>query len=171
MLSSLFKNIINRPLSNKNNSFFLKIHKESEIICFYLNESIKQFPKLFNEKFETLEEALNLLKEISLPNNYVCANIIKEVPGWTCTECSKYTDSIFCHDCYKRFKHVHKEHHLFFLPKSGGMCGCGEPEAMHKFCPQHSGPHIDQIQINEYISKVFQKDILEKLKLFFNTFF
>ena len=168
---SIFENIINEPLLINDNSLLNKIHTESKNISIYFNESIKQFPKLFNDNFQTLDEALKYLKEISSPNKYVCAKLIKDIPGWTCTECSKYTDSIFCHDCYKKSKNLHKGHHLYFLPNSGGMCGCGEPEALYTFCPEHSGPHIEQKQINEFISKIFPKDILEKIKPFFNKFF
>ena len=168
---SFFKNINNEQLLLKNNSLYQKIYNETNNIFLYLNESIKEFPKIFKKDFETLDELLKYLKEISIPNKYVCAKYINKIPGWTCNECSKYTNSIFCHECYKKSKHLHKDHHLYFLPLSGGMCGCGEPEALYTFCPEHSGPHIQQNQINEYISKVFQNEILEKIKLFFNQFF
>ena len=165
---SLFKN---NELLNKNNLFFQKVYIETQNISKYFNEKIIEFPKLFNENYTTLDEALNYLKQISLPNKYVCANYIKEIPGWTCKECSKYTDSIFCHDCYKQSKEIHKNHHLYFLPNSGGMCGCGEPEALYNFCPEHSGPHINKKQINDYISTIFEKKILDNLNSFFNIFF
>ena len=109
------------------------MRKETINISEYLKESIYQFPKIFNEKYTELDEAFNFLKEISVPNKYVCANIIQKVQGWTCHECSKYTDSIFCHECYKKSKNLHKGHNLYFLPWSNGMCRCGEPEALFTF--------------------------------------
>ena len=51
------------------------------------------------------------------------------------------------------------------------MCGCGEPEALSTFCPEHSGPHMTQKYIDEYISKVFDEELLEKLKKFFDKIF
>ena len=168
---SLFKNIKNEEQLSERNLLFEKISVETQNISKYLNESINEFPKLFNENYTTLNDSLDYLKNIALPNKYVCAHYIKEIPGWTCKECSKYTDSIICHDCIKQSKEIHKNHHLYFLPYSGGMCGCGEPEGLYNFCPEHSGPHINQNQINEYISKIFEKNILDKLKTFFNIFF
>ena len=162
-----FKKIINEELLSNENSFYQKIHKETESIFSYLVESIKEFPSILKSDFKTLEESINYLKEISIPNKYVCAKYIHELPGWTCEECSKYTDSIFCHECYKKSKNLHKNHHLYFLPNSNGMCGCGEPEALFTFCPQHSGPHSDQKEINDYISQVFPSKILKQLKIFF----
>ena len=153
------------------NDFYKKIRIESENILSFLEETQKQLLKLFDSNFQSLEEVENFLKKISLPNKFVCAKSISDIPGWTCKECDKYTDSIFCHECYKKSKHLHKGHHLYFLPNSGGMCGCGEPEALHIFCPEHSGPHMTQIEIDDYISKVFKKDLLDKLKNYFDIFF
>ena len=148
-----------------------KIEKESKNILEFLTESTKEFIKLFNQNFNSIIEVGTYLKQISLPNKYVCSKHIDKIPGWTCKECSKYTDSIFCHECYKKSKHLHKGHHLYFLLNSGGMCGCGEPEDLYTFCPDHSGPHMSQEQIDEYISKVFEKDFLNKLKIFFDKLF
>ena len=153
------------------NDFYKKIRIESENILSFLEETQKQLPKLFDSNFQSLDEVENYLKKISLPNKFVCAKSISDIPGWTCKECDKYTDSIFCHECYKKSKHLHKGHHLYFLPNSGGMCGCGEPEALYIFCPEHSGPHMTQIEIDDYISKVFKKDLLDKLKNYFDIFF
>ena len=158
-------------LLTQNNTFYQKIHTETQNMTLYLDKSIEEFHNLFKKNFTSFDDALNYLKETSIPNKYVCSQVIQTIPGWTCVECSKYTDSIFCHDCYKRFKNLHKDHHLYFLSGSTGMCGCGEPEAMYKFCPEHSGPHTEQKKINEFISKAFTDDILENLKLFFNEFF
>ena len=51
------------------------------------------------------------------------------------------------------------------------MCDCGDPDSLYIFCPEHSGPFTNQIQIIEYISKNFNVDILNKLILFFDEFF
>ena len=166
---------MNNSLENienvQKNELYKKVFIETKNILKFLQESINEFPKLFDNNFKSLEDVEQYLINTSLPNKYVCAKYIHDIPGWTCKECSKYTDSIFCHECYKKSKHLHKGHHLYFLPNSGGMCGCGEPEALFTFCPDHSGPHITQEEIDEHIAKVFKKEILDKLKLFFNKFF
>ena len=51
------------------------------------------------------------------------------------------------------------------------MCDCGDPDSLYTFCPEHSGPYVDQKQIDNYISKTFEKEILKKLKEFFDDFF
>ena len=155
----------------KNVELYNKVYKESLNIFSYLKQSIGQFPKLLDENFKALEETKNYLINISLPNKYVCAKHIHDIPGWTCKDCGKYTDSIFCHECYKKSKHLHKGHHLYFILNSGGMCGCGEPEALQTFCPDHSGPHMTQELIDEYISKTFNEELLKKLKNFFDDIF
>ncbi len=155
----------------KNMELYKKLYKESPKVFLNLKKLISQFPKLFEQNFETLDEVKNYLTNNSLPNKYACAKYIHDLPGWTCKECAKYTDSIFCHECYKKSKHLHKGHHLYFIPNSGGMCGCGEPEALHTFCPEHSGPHMTQEKIDEYISKSFKEELLNKLKNFFEKVF
>ena len=162
-----FENIPNL----QKDQLYKKMDLESINILKYIKEEFNKFPKLFDTNYESINEVENYLKSISLPNKYVCAKQIKSLPGWTCKECAKYTDSIFCHECYKKSKHLHKGHHLFLLPNSGGMCGCGEPEALFTFCPEHSGPHMTQEQIDEFISKVFEKELLDKLKNFFEIIF
>ena len=155
----------------KNLELYLKLYNESTKVYLDLQQLISQFPKLFDQNFATLDEVKNYLTNNGLPNKYICAKHIHDLPGWTCKECGKYTDSIFCHECYKKSKHLHKGHHLYFIPDSGGMCGCGEPEALHTFCPEHSGPHMTQEKIDEYISKSFKEELLNKLKNFFDKVF
>ena len=59
---------------------------------------------------------------------------------------------------------MHKNHDVFFQPGSTGMCDCGNPTSLYTFCSEHSGPYKEQKQIDDYISKSFEKDILEKIK-------
>ena len=153
------------------NPLYKKINIETEKIALFLEKSFDEFPKLFDSNFNKFDDLLNYLKNVTIPNKYVCAKDIRSIPGWTCQDCAKYTDSIFCHDCYKKSKNLHKNHRLYFLPNSSGMCGCGEPEALYTFCPEHNGPHTEKEQINEFISKVFPKEILEKINTFFTHFF
>ena len=169
MLSYCHKILKEETLSE--NPLYKKINTETEKIAFFLEKSFDEFPKLIDSNFNTFDESLNYLKNVTIPNKYVCAKDIHSIPGWTCQDCAKYTDSIFCHDCYKKSKNLHKDHRLYFLPNSGGMCGCGEPEALYTFCPEHNGPHTDKEQIREFISKVFPNEILEKLNIFFKQFF
>ena len=98
---------------------YKKMNEESINMLKYIKEEFNKFPKLFDSNYESIIVVENYLKSISLPNKYVCAKQIKSLPGWTCKECAKYTDSIFCHECYKKSKHLHKGHHLFLLPNSG----------------------------------------------------
>ena len=152
------------------NPLYKKINIETEKIALFLEKCFDEFPKLFDSNFNTFDDLLNYLKNVTIPNKYVCAKDIHSIPGWTCQDCAKYTDSIFCHDCYKKSKNLHKDHRLYFLPNSSGMCGCGEPEALYTFCPEHNGPHTEKEQINAIISKVFPKEILEKINIFFKQF-
>ena len=155
----------------QNNTIYGKLNTETPKILSLLSDSISNFPKIFNQNYSSLEEVQNFLKSISLPNKHVCAKHINQFPGYTCKECARYTDSVFCYECYKKSKHLHQGHHIYLLPSSGGMCGCGEPEALNTFCPEHSGPHMTQKDIDEYIAKVFDKELLEKLKIFFEKIF
>ena len=51
------------------------------------------------------------------------------------------------------------------------MCDCGDPDSLYVYCPEHSGPFKTQEQINDYLLKVFSKEILDKLKDFFENLF
>ena len=51
------------------------------------------------------------------------------------------------------------------------MCDCGDPDSLNIYCPEHSGPYTTQEQIDDYISKIFKKKILDKLKDFFEKLF
>jgi len=169
MLSYCHK--IMKEETQSENPLYKKLNIETEKIALFLEKSFVEFPKLFDSNFNTFDNSLNYLKNVTIPNKYVCAKDIHSIPGWTCQDCAKYTDSIFCHDCYKKSKNLHKDHRLYFLPNSSGMCGCGEPEALYTFCPEHNGPHTEKEQIDEFISKVFPSEILEKLNTFFKQFF
>ena len=169
-IMKLFNDLKNIELIT-DNLYYNQINNETQKINLYLLESIKNFHKLFNNNLLDFDDALKYLEKISIPNKCVCAGVIETIPGWRCVDCSKYENAIYCTDCFKKSKHLHKGHLLYFLYSSGGMCDCGDPDSLELFCPEHSGPFSDQNQIDEYISKVFSKDVLNNLKLFFDEFF
>ena len=86
-------------------------------------------------------------------------------------ECSKYANTIYCNDCYLKSKHLHRNHTIQFLYSANGMCDCGDPDSLYVYCPEHSGPFKTQEQINDYISKIFSKEVLDKLNDFFGNLF
>ena len=167
----IFKGIKDINLSLKENILYNKIDTETKIIHSFLMESIKGFHKIFGNNLLSFEDALEYLEKISIPNKCVCAGVIDNIPGWRCVECSKFENAIYCSDCYKKSKHLHKGHKIYFLYASGGMCDCGDPDSLSIFCPEHTGPFVNQEQINKYISKIFPKEILDKLISFFDKLF
>jgi len=158
-------------ISNKKNNFNEDINKELKEISEYLEQSIKDFHKLFNKNLTSFDDALKYLESISISNNCVCAGIITNIPAWRCNDCCEYESAIYCSNCYKRSKHLHKNHKIYYLYSSGGMCDCGDPDSLSTFCPQHCGPYSEQIEIDQYISKVFSQEILTNLTNFFDEFF
>ena len=170
-IMNIFKEIDSTELLTKDNSFFNKIHSETKEISLYLLDSIKKFHLLFNKDLHNFEESLKFIESISIPNKCICAGVIEKISGWRCNDCSKYENCIYCNDCYLKSKHLHKNHNVFFLYDATGMCDCGDPDSLYIYCPEHSGPFKDQKEINDYISKVFDKDILNKLKEFFEALF
>ena len=172
-IMSLFKEINDKEeFTIKLNSLNNKIFLETKNISTYLINSIKGFYLLFNDKnITSLQDSINYLEKIDKPNKNVCAGIIDSIPGWRCVDCSKYDNVIYCNDCYKKSKDLHKNHKVFFLPNSNGMCDCGDPDSLYTFCPDHTGPYSDQEKIDEYISSVFNKELLDKLKSFFDVLF
>ena len=170
-IMDIFKEIVSKELSTKDNSLYNKIHSETKDISLYLLDSIKNFHLLFCKNLENLEDTLKFLESIAIPNKCVCAGVIDKISGWRCNDCSKYENCIYCNDCYLKSKHLHKNHNVVFLYSSSGMCDCGDPDALYIFCPEHSGPFKDQKEINNYISNIFDKEILDKLKGFFDEFF
>ena len=167
-----FKDIQSNELLTKDNLFYNKIHNETKDIYLFLKTSIEKFHLLFEkEKLKNFDESLNFLEKISIPDKCVCAGAIDTIPGWRCVDCSNYENTIYCNDCYIKSKDLHKNHNVVFLYSSTGMCDCGDTDSLKIYCPDHSGPFSDQKQIDEYISKIFNKEILDKLKTFFETLF
>ena len=169
---NIFGKINESELLSKENEYYNKIYSETMNIYYYLMNSINNFHSIFqNNSINSFDDILIYLEKNSIPNKCVCAGVIETIPGWRCVECSKYENAIYCSDCFKKSKHLHKDHTTYFLYSSGGMCDCGDPDSLYIFCPEHSGPFTNQKQIDEYISKNFSKDILNKLILFFDEFF
>ena len=154
------------------NSLYEKIYNETSIMLIYLEESIKNFYKIFNQKqLKTFNDVLNYLENISIQNKCVCAELINETPAWRCEDCCQYESAIYCSECYKKSKHLHKNHKIYYLYSSGGMCDCGDPDSLCTFCPDHSGPYTNQEEINKYISTIFSEEIIYNLNNFFEEFF
>ena len=166
-----FNKIKTDDLLTKDNPLYNLIHSETKSFSEYFDDSIKKFHSLFNKNLKDFESCLEYLEKIAIPNKCVCAGVIDTIPGWRCVDCSKYENSIYCNDCYIKSKDLHKNHKVFFLFASSGMCDCGDPDSLSTFCPEHTGPHVKQKEIDDYISKSFEKEIIEKLKCFFDVFF
>ena len=166
-----FQNIDSKELSTKDNSLFNIIHDETKKISEFLFESINKFHYLFNQNLKNFEDSLKYLESIAIPNKCICAGVIDSIPGWRCNDCSKYGNVIYCNNCYMKSKNLHKNHNVVFLYSSEGMCDCGDPDSLYTYCLEHSGPYIDQKQIDDYISKIFTKEILDKLNQFFESLF
>ena len=166
-----FCRISQKTIKTSGNTFYINIQNHNTEMMNYLEKKILKFPKIFNPKFKNFSDALNYLKNIAIPNKCVCAGVIDSIPGWRCVDCSKYENSIYCYDCFIKSKEWHKNHEVYYLYSSGGMCDCGDPDSLYKFCKIHSGPYLDQKEINKYIEKTFSKDILSNLKKFFDDLF
>ena len=167
----IFGTLNNNKLSTDKNILYNKVYSETQKMYLYLMKSIKEFHKIFQANLLSFEDALQYLEKNAIPNNCVCAGVIETIPGWRCVDCSKYENAIYCSDCFKKSKHLHKNHKTYFLYSSGGMCDCGDPDSLYTFCPDHTGPFNNQKEINEYVSKSFPKNILDNLYLFFDELF
>ena len=170
-LSDKFERIKEYDLRTKNKELYSQINFETMRISTYFEKSIRKFPSLFECNLKTFEDSLTHLKKISIPNKCVCAKSIDKIPGWRCVDCSKYENSLYCNDCYINSKDLHKGHKILYLNNSGGMCDCGDPDSLYTYCHEHSGPFIEQKQIEEYINKSFEQKVLENLRKFFDEFF
>ena len=168
--NKIFKIISNSKLKTYFNTLFDNVYEETSKISLYMEEKIKNFPKLFEKELKNIEDTIKYLESIAKPNNCDCASIIDIIPCWRCVDCTEY-DSIYCSNCFIKSKHLHKGHKINFLPNVEGMCDCGDPNGFKIFCPEHKGPLNKQKQIDEFIEKSFSPDILKKLILFFDDFF
>ena len=169
-VEKLFEKLTDEKI-NLQNDFYLSIQSETAKMFSYLEEKIKTFPTLFDKNLTSLKDTCFYLESTAIKNKSVCAGIIDEIPGWTCSDCSDVSNSIYCSECYLKCKDLHKGHNVCFCPSSYGMCDCGDPNAFDVFCPDHKGPLTDQKQINEYIEKSFSSEVLSKLKTFFDDLF
>ena len=167
-----FYQILPQTILTSENSFYINIQNQNTEIINYLEEKIKNFPKILNQNFNNFSDALNYLKKIAIPNKCVCAGVIDSIPGWRCVDCSKYENAIYCFDCFVKSKDWHKNHEVYYLYAAGGMCDCGDPDSLYKYCKIHSGPYLDQKEIDNSIEETFKEnDVLGNLKIFFDDFF
>ena len=170
--SDYFTNLTEEKLSQEEDEFNKKIYSETKNMNEYLMKSISNFQKIFtNNKSTSFNDFLKYLEKRAIPNNCVCAGVIESIPGWRCVDCSTYENSIYCNDCYKNSKDLHKNHTMYFLYSSGGMCDCGDPGSLKTFCPKHSGPFKNAEEIKKFIEKSFNKKEICDLKIFFDEFF
>ena len=167
----LFGKIEEREIKTKNIELYSLINSSTKNIASYFEKALENFPSLFEKDLKSFQDCLNYLETNSIPNKNVCAAIIDTIPGWRCVDCSKYENSIYCNDCYLNAKDWHKDHKILYLPRSGGMCDCGDVDSLYTHCKKHSGPFKDEKEIDEYIQKAFGKKIVENLKKFFDVFF
>ena len=170
-IGNLFQKITQKELSSKNIPLYSQINSSTVKISSYFDSAINKFPSLFENNLSNFEDSLKYLKKISIPNKCVCGGIVDSIPGWRCATCSKYENTLYCHDCYIKSKQLHKNHELYFCYGSRGMCDCGDPDSLYTYCHEHSGPLFEQKEIEEYINKSFDEKILKNLINFFDEFF
>ena len=149
--TDFFGKVEQRELRSKNIELYSQINSSTLKISSYFEKAIRKFPSLFENNLKSFEECLSHLKKISIPNNCVCAGIIDTIPGWRCIDCSKYENAIYCNDCYLKSKDLHKGHEVYYSLGSKGMCDCGNPDSLNIYCHAHSGPFVEQKQIDDYI--------------------
>ncbi len=164
LFNLIYKDIFLKDLTTKNNDLYEKVQNETLNISLYLKEKILQFPKLFNKDLPNLIETVKYLDKIGIPDNCACSENTDDIPGWKCKDCSDNENSFYCSKCFLKFKEFHKEHKVYFMPYSGGMCDCGNRNNIKRFCPEHKGPYTEQKQIDDFINKSFSHDVLEILK-------
>ena len=170
--SDYFTNLTEEKLSFEEDEFNMKIYLETKNLNEYLMKSVNNFQNIFvDNKSSSFSNFLKYLEKRAIPNSCVCAGVIGTIPGWRCADCSTYENSIYCNDCYKNSKDLHKNHVMYFLYSSGGMCDCGDPGSLKTFCPKHTGPFKASKEIHGFISKSFTKKEIEGLKIFFDEFF
>ena len=145
------------------------IEKETAKISLYMIDKFNKFPKIFEK--ENLFETYNYLESIAIPSDCECTAVIDKIPCWKCITCSFDEHAIYCSKCFLKSKDYHKDHKVYILPNTGGMCDCGDPNALKYYCPDHKGPFTEQKQIDEFIEKSFPSNILQKLKIYFDDLF
>ena len=162
----------NRGTIYDQNGESLALNVSSYTLIAYLDENrSKNSSVLLHVK--DLEDTVKYLESIALPHNCKCSEIIDSLPGWKCLDCSEL-NSIYCSNCYIKSKNLHKGHKIHYLPKSEkttGRCDCGDPNNLKVFCPEHKGSFKEMKEIDEFIERSFQADILSKLNSFFDGLF
>ena len=167
---NFFQKINPKPIKTETQPYSL-INASTLQISSFFDESIEKFPSLFEKNLSTFNECLTDLEKSAIPNKCVCAGGVDNIPGWHCVDCSKYENTLYCHDCYVKSRDLHENHKVLYLCKSRGMCDCGDPDSLYINCHEHSGPFNQQKQIDDYIEQNFGKKVVDNLKTFFDEFF
>ena len=98
IMNKLTKDIFFRQLSTQDNDFYEEIQMKTLYMSVYFRETI------------------DYLEKISIPNNCECSENTDDIPGWKCKDCSDNENSLYCSNCFLKFKDYHKDHQVYFVP-------------------------------------------------------
>ena len=110
------------------------------------------------------EELKRMFELLELDTNSICGKDVTNIGGWSCADCTRSDNSIYCQECWSQMKDKHINHNIIFTKIiDNGTCDCGDHNYIDSkyFCPKHKGIFTSDMMIKEYI----KKSLGEKLPL------
>ena len=129
----------------------------------YIIDSVSSlYLKIVN--LNSYEELKRMFELLELDTNSICGKDVTNIGGWSCADCTRSDNSIYCQECWSQMKDKHINHNIIFTKIiDNGTCDCGDHNYIDSkyFCPKHKGIFTSDLMIKEYI----KKSLGEKLPL------
>ena len=143
--------------------FALKtFEKYDDEMKYIIDSTSSLYLKIVN--LNSYEELRKMFELLNLDTNSICAKEMVNCGAWSCDDCIRSDNSIYCQECWSQMKDKHINHNIRFK-KVGidGTCDCGDHNYIDSkyFCPKHKGIFTSDMMIKEYI----KKSLGEKLPL------
>ena len=143
--------------------FALKtFEKYDDEMKYIIDSTSSLYLKIVN--LNSYEELRKMFELLNLDTNSICAKEMVNCGAWSCDDCIRSDNSIYCQECWSQMKDKHINHNIRFK-KVGidGTCDCGDHNYIDSkyFCPKHKGIFTSDMMIKEYL----KKSLGEKLPL------
>ena len=138
--------------------------KYNDEMKYIIDSTSSLYLKMVN--LNSYEELRKMFELLELNTNSLCGKDLSNIGAWTCADCIRSENSIYCQECWSQMKDKHKNHNIIFTKLvDNGTCDCGDHNYIDKkyFCPEHKGIFQSDLMIKKYIKESLGENLSLKL--------